>query len=91
MDEILFNLGAGLAFGVIVLEKGIGLVKFLWTDKNKKGVADNKQEVEIALIKQDLHILRTNEMVHLKKQMEDNAEDHQKIFVALAEIKALLK
>ena len=86
------SLVVGITIGLIELLKYIIGLFFNYLNKETgKGKIDNKQEVEIALIKQDLHILRTNEMVHLKKQMDDNSADHQKIFVVLAELKQMLK
>src|SRR3990172_4718099 len=88
MEEIIFNIGAGLAFAVIVLEKGIGLIKFLWADRNKKE-GDSTQNLRLALIEQKFLDFQTNHAIHQKaieEYMRQDAEDKKKIFMVIVKL-----
>ena len=70
------------------------IFEYFKNQKNKKGdnsFVDGGQNVIIARIDERLKTIETNELVHIKKQLETNAKEHQDILVALAEIKIRLE
>lgn len=90
MDISYAEIGAimvGVMGGFKLLEKGLDFAgKQLF-----KGNKDNKQEVEIAVLQEKLDTIQNNHLAHIQKALDQNAEDHQKIFVCMGKIETILE
>lgn len=71
----------------LILNKGFSLV----SKQFDKGGKDNKQEIEIAVLQEKLDTITNNHLAHIQKALDQNTDDHQKIFVCMGKIETKLE
>jgi len=89
MEELLLQLGTGAVLAVVILEKGIALIKWILSRQN--GGKDNKQDIGLATIDLRLRTIETNHLPHIQKCLEENSKEHTDIKVLLGRIEERLK
>lgn len=94
MEDVIKNIqeyGVVGFLGYYFIREAFGFMK---TKKNGNGTVekqDSSQNECIGRIDERLKVIETNHLPHIQKGLEKNAEDHQNILVAIAEIKILIR
>ncbi len=90
MNQEFLQLGVGLTLAVIIIDKLIDLIKWILGKKNNNGNKDNSQDnriVEnaknIAVILQRINTIENNHLVHIQKDLDKNADEHDSMSAQL--------
>ena len=87
MEEIFLQLGVGGMLAVIILEKSIGLIKWLIEkNKNGNGKKNNNQDEAIARYDERIKNIELQVSNHIQSTLKDHGKDLQNIKIDIAKI-----